>query len=414
MIQNFDALLQKYAELTVRVGLNIQPGQRVAIRGPIEAAPYIREVTAAAYRAGARLVDVGYTDERLTLARFQYAPRDSFEEFPDYIARGMEEYGRNGDAFLSVYSEDPDLLKDQDQTLVSLAEQTSLKHYKAYNDLLFANRFPWSVISVSIPSWAARVFPGLPGEESVERLWEAIFRICRVDGADPVAAWKDHLSKLAARAGYLNAKRYSALHYAGPGTDLTIGLPDGYLWTSGEGTTQGGIRFTANIPTEEVYTLAQRDRVEGTVAATRPLAHAGTLVEGFWLRFSSGKVVDFHADKGEEVLRRLLETDEGARRLGEVSLVPNSSPISQAGYLFNNMLYDENAACHLALGHAYPETLEGGIQMSEEEFARAGGNISLEHDDFMVGSGELDVDGIRADGTSEPVLRKGEWAFSLA
>ncbi len=402
-------LLQKYADLAIRVGVNLQPGQRLLIRAPIEAAPFVHLAVASAYRAGARLVDVYYLDDQVTLARYRYAPRDSFEEYPDYLAKGREEYARAGDAFLAIHAEDPDLLKDQDPELVSRAEKTAKEHMKPVNDLLFANHFPWSVVSVPIPSWAARVFPGLPPAEQEERLWQAIFQVCRLDQPDPVSAWREHIRKLADRCRYLNEKRYAALHYTGPGTDLTAGLPDGHVWESGETVTRQGIPFTANLPTEEVWTLPHRERVDGTVAATMPLNHAGRLIEGIRLTFARGKVVDFHADKGEEALARILDTDEGARHLGEVALVPHSSPISRSGILFFNTLFDENAASHLALGHAYPTNLQGGEDLSEENFARAGGNNSLEHVDFMIGSAALDVDGIRADGLKEPLMRQGEW-----
>jgi aminopeptidase len=409
MEADFEGLLEKYAELAIHVGLNLQPGQRLVIRAPIEAAPFVRLAVASAYRAGARYVDVNYGDEQLTLARFQFAPRDSFEEYPVHWAKAMKEYAHRGDALLSVYAEDPDLLKGQDAELIHLTELTAHQHMKPVNDFLFAGRFNWCVVSTAIPSWAARVFPDLPAEEREPRLWEAIFRTCRLDQPDPVAAWREHIRRLAARADHLTGRHYTALHYTGPGTDLTVGLPAGHRWESGESATQAGLRFAANIPTEEVFTLPHKDRVDGFVSATRPLPYAGNLIEGFRLTFSAGRVVEFQAAKGADVLGRLLETDEGARRLGEVALVPHSSPISQSGILFYNALFDENAASHLALGHAYPSTLAGGEQLSEEDFARSGGNHSLEHVDFMVGSGEIDVDGVRDDGSAEPVMRHGEW-----
>jgi aminopeptidase len=411
MEKGFEQLLREYAELAIHVGLNLQAGQRLVIRAPIQAAPFVQMAAASAYRAGARYVDVNYGDERVTLARYQFAPRDSFEEYPVYWAKAMEEYASRGDAMLSVYAEDADLLKDQDPELVHLAERTALKYMKPANDHLFAGDFNWCVVGTAIPSWAARVFPDLPEGEREPRLWEAIFRTCRLDQPDPVAAWREHIRKLVERADRLTERAYTALHYTGPGTDLTVGLPEGHRWESGESVTQGGLRFTANIPTEEVFTLPHKDRVDGFVSSTRPLPHAGNLIDGFRLTFSAGQVVDFHAAKGAGALGRLLETDEGARHLGEVALVPHSSPISQSGVMFFNALFDENAASHLALGHAYPSTLVGGEQLSEAEFASAGGNHSLEHVDFMVGSGEIDVDGIRADGSVEPVMRQGEWAI---
>lgn len=413
MKPDFERQLEKYAEVIIKVGLNVQPGQAVVINAPVEAALFVRLAAASAYRAGARYVDVLYSDEQVRLARFRFAPRDSFEEYPAYRAKGMEEYGKQGSAMLAVYAENPDLLKDQDHTLVALAERTASKYMKPANEYLYHNELNWSVVSYPIPSWAARVFPDLPPEDALQSLWEAIFTICRMDRPDPVSAWRDHIHQLDARAKHLNDRHFSALHLTGPGTDLTVGLPPEHIWESGETINRRGIRFVANIPTEEVWTLPHREQVEGTVTATRPLNHNGSLIEGFSLTFEKGRVVSYRAAQGEGTLKGILETDEGASRLGEVSLVTNSSPISQSGIMFYNTLFDENAACHVALGHAYPTNLRGGELLSEEDFASAGGNNSLAHVDFMIGSGEIDVDGVREDGSVEPVMRAGEWAVAL-
>ena len=411
MSQPDEQLLQKYAELTVHVGLNLQPGQRLLVRAPVETAPFVRLVAANAYKAGARYVDVQWSDELVTKARFEYAPRDSFEEYPVYLAEGRQEYARSGDASLAVYAEDPDLLKDADQELVAIAVKTNSTHNKPFLNLLTRNQFNWSLVSIPIPSWAAKVFPDLPAEERLARLWKVIFKVCRVDLEDPVEAWRQHLSELSARCETLNRQRFTTLHYTGPGTDLTIGLPHGHMWKSGSTTSAGGIAYVANMPTEEVFTLPHRERVDGTVSSTLPLSYTGTLIEDFQLTFEQGRVVNFQAARGETALAKLLETDEGARRLGEVALVPHSSPVAQSGVLFYNTLFDENASSHLALGKAYQDCMEGGESMPDEDFAAAGGNDSLSHVDFMVGSDQLDIDGILADGTRQPVMRGGEWAF---
>jgi aminopeptidase len=407
----FDRSLSNYAELIVHVGLNMRDGQRLVIQAPIEAAELVRKVTASAYKSGVRFVDVLWQDDLVNLARYQFAPRDSFEEFPVYLAKGLEEYGRSGDAFLRIYAEDPDLLKDQDLTLIALAHKTLAINLKKYAEYEMSGYFNWCVVGMPIVSWAAKVFPQIKEEERIGKLWETIFAVCRLNQGDPVAAWKKHIQDLIARGDYLNQKAYSAIRFRAPGTDLTVGLPEGHIWISGQSVAKNGIPFVANIPTEEVFTMPHKDRTEGVVTATRPLSIAGTLLEDFSLTFEKGRVVKYNIAKNEAALRELIETDEGTHHLGEVSLVPNSSPISKSGILFYNTLFDENAACHIALGKAYSPTIKGGETLTAEEFGAAGGNDSLYHVDFMIGSGETDVDGIRSGGQVEAVLRGGEWVF---
>jgi aminopeptidase len=271
----------------------------------------------------------------------------------------------------------------------------------------------WGVISAPVDGWAAKIFPDLPAERRKSKLWDIIFDICRVKYDDPAAAWQDHIKQLDARGEYLTKKDYTAMKLTSDGTDLTIGLPNGHIWESGRMSAQNGIEFIANLPTEEIFTMPHREKTEGVVCATKPLSYGGSLVEDLSLTFSAGRVVKATAKKGEESLRNLLETDEGASALGEVALVPHSSPISQTGLIYHNILIDENASCHLALGQAYRATIKNGAAMSDEEFAAAGGNQSMIHTDFMVGSGDMDVDGIREDGTAEAILRGGEWAFEV-
>lgn len=413
MSRQFEELLENYAELSVRVGLNLRPGQRLLLRAPVQAAQLVRPIVAKAYQAGARLVDVIWSDDQINLSRFQFAPRDSFEEFPVWKTKVLEDHAESGDALLSIYAEDPDLLKDQDPELVTLVQRTAYKHSQAYLNHLSRNSTNWCVISMPIPSWADKVFPGLPGEEQEQKLWDAIFEVCRVKEDDPVAAWTAHNEQLVSRSEYLNRKQYAALKFVGPGTNLTLGLPPGHIWISGRITAGNGIPFTANLPTEEIFTLPHRDRAEGVVSATRPLSYAGTLIEDFSLTFERGNVTKVSAAKGEEILRKLVETDEGAARLGEVALLPHSSPISRSGLLFYNSLFDENAASHLALGKAYQFTLEDGATLSTEDFAARGGNTSLVHVDFMAGSDKIDVDGIGPDDSTEAIMRSGEWAFEV-
>ncbi len=413
----FEQTLQRYSELAVKVALNLQPGQRLLIIGPLanggaslEAAPLVRHIAESAYRAGASLVETIWGDEALMLARFQSAPRNSFGEFSAWLPNALVAHVKAGHAVLSVYANDPDLLKGAAPELVGAVQQAVSHSVRPFRELISRNETNWAVIAAAGSGWAARVFPHLPGEQQIPHLWDVIGRLCRLDRSDPVAAWEAHLQGLAARSDYLNRKHYGALRYTGGGTNVTIGLPTGHLWVSGRSVTRSGIAFTANLPTEEVFTIPHKDRVDGIVTSTKPLSHGGTLIEGFSLQFANGRVVKVSAERGESVLRQLVETDDGAGRLGEVALVPHSSPISQSGLLFYNTLFDENAASHVALGSAYKFTLAGGDVMDDDDFERAGGNRSAVHVDFMIGSGDLDVDGVLSDGSTEPLMRRGEWA----
>lgn len=409
-----DKTLRKYAELVVKVGLNIQPGQRLLIRlTPLEAAPLVHAIADFAYQAGARLVDVQWRDEDLILSRFKYAPRDSFNEIAQYRMDGLVQHLKNGDALLSIHAANPDLLNGQDPELVATMMQAYQKALLPASSLIMRDAINWLVISYPAKAWAQKIFPDTDPDTAVEKLWKVILHICRLDRDDPVAAWQQHNTKLKAVSAYLNERRYTALKYTAPGTDFTVGLPDGHIWKGAESVSEAGIRFMANIPTEEVFTMPHKDRAEGVVTASKPLNYGGSLIENFSLTFKDGKVVDVKAEKGEDTLRKLVEMDDGSCRLGEVALVPYSSPISQSGLLFYNTLFDENAASHLALGRAYKFTMEDGTTMSDDEFAARGGNFSLTHVDFMVGNNHMDVDGITADGKREPVMRRGEWAFEV-
>jgi aminopeptidase len=347
------------------------------------------------------------------LNRFRYAPRDSFDQFSAWRADAQIDHAQHGDAILVIFATDPDLLKDQDPELIATAQKTEAKYRQPFRELLVRSAMNWLGISAPIASWAAKVFPHEPVEHQVERLWDAIFETCRLKQDDPIAAWRDHIRQLVARSDYLNQKRYTALKYSGPGTDLIVGLPRGHRWKSAQDTSTNGITFTPNMPTEEVFTLPDRNRTSGVVTSTKPLSYAGTLIDNFSLRFAEGRVVEATAATGEAVLRDLLATDEGASRIGEVALVPHSSPIAQSGLLFYNTLFDENAASHIALGQAFKFTLDGGAAMSDEQFEQAGGNHSLVHVDFMIGSDQIDIDGLTEDGRAEPVMRAGEWAFDV-
>jgi len=413
-IKNFDQKLEKYAELIVNVGLNLQLGQRLFIVAfSLDVAPLVRQVVKSAYKNGSRLVSVLWLDEQLDKIRHQNAPRDSFDEFPTWITDGRLQCIERGDASLVINGRNPELLKDQDPDLVALAFRTEANNLKPILNHLAKDSVQWSVVVPPTPDWATKVFPKDTAQDAEERLWDAVFKTCRIDEPDPAVFWEKYINNLKKRAKCLTEKQYTALHFTGLGTNLIVGLPDGHIWGSGSGKTPSDISFLANIPTEEVYTLPHKNKIEGSVTATKPLSYQGNLIENFSLTFSEGKVVNFSAEKGEEILRNLLETDEGAKSLGEVALVPHQTPISQLGFVFLKTLYDENASNHLALGNAYRSSLEGGVAISDEEFAQAGGNDSLIHVDFMFGSGEMDVDGLMSDGATEPVMRAGEWAFDL-
>ncbi len=415
--QQHQELLQKYAEAIVRVGLNLRAGQRLIItnataRGvPPAGRALVHAVTKAAYVAGARYVDVIWGDEEMLRLRLQHAPADSFSEYPKWMVSGILNMLENGDALLSIYANDPDAYHGLDSERLGAMQHSHLENWAPISALVTRNASNWSIAAAAAPAWAAKIFPDLDPEKAMGKLWQAIFETTRTTAPDPVAAWEEHIKNLRKRASYLQAKKYSALHYKSDKTDFTLGLPNGHKWISAQSLAENGIAFTANMPTEEVFTLPDRHRADGIVTSTFPLSYGGSLIEDFSVTFENGRIVKVTAKKNEALLQKLVDTDEGSTRLGEVALVPASSPIAQRGHLFYNTLFDENASCHIAIGRGYRFTLTGGEELTDEEFNAAGGNTSLTHVDFMIGSPQMDIDGIREDGTREPVMRQGEWAF---
>lgn len=401
--------LDRLAEVAVRVGLNLQPGQNLVISASTGTLPLVRRVAAAAYRAGAGLVTPILTDEAVTLARFANARDASFDAAPGWLFDGLATALDQNTAQMSIRGDDPMLLAEQDPAKV--ARQGKANSVASRPALERITRFDvnWTVLAYPGAAWARQVFPDLSEDEAVASLAEAIFAASRVNEADPVSAWAAHSAALRARTNWLNGQSFHALHYTGPGTDLTIGLDEGHKWQGGSATARNGVSCNPNIPTEEVFTTPHAYRVEGTVRATKPLAHQGSLIEGIEVRFEAGRIVDARASKGEGVFNKLIASDDGAARLGEVALVPHGSPISQSGVLFYNTLFDENAASHIALGQCYSECFVES-DLTKDQIAERGGNSSLIHVDWMIGSGQIDIDGLDAEGRRTPVMRRGEWA----
>ncbi len=402
--------LDRLAEVAVKVGLNLQKGQDLVLTSPLAALPLVRRIAHHAYKAGAGVVTPIFSDEEMTLGRFKDAHEKSFDKAASWLYEGMARAYANGAARLAIAGDNPSLLANEDPAKVSRVNKATSLAYQPALEKIAGFDINWNIVSYPNPSWAAVVFPDLPIIEATKKLADAIFAASRVDKPDAIGAWKDHNANLKKHSKWLNDQRFSALHYSGPGTDLTIGLADGHEWQGGASKAKNGVICNPNIPTEEVFTTPHAHRVEGYVSSTKPLSYQGTLIDKIKVRFEKGRIVEAHASKGEKVLQQILDTDEGARHLGEVALVPNSSPISASGLLFYNTLFDENAACHIALGQCYSKCFLKGAALSKEQIEKQGGNKSLIHIDWMIGSGEIDIDGISADGKKVPVFRKGEWA----
>jgi aminopeptidase len=405
--------LDKLAEVAIKVGLQLQKGQDLVLTAPIAALPLVRRIAVHAYKAGAGIVTPIFSDEELTLARYHNAGDESFDRAPGWLYEGMANAFSGNAARLAVAGDNPMLLANEDPAKVARANRANSMAYKPALEKITGFDINWNIVAYPSTNWAKQVFPNDSEDEAVRKLAEAIFAASRVDQDDPVAAWKAHNAALRARHSWLNSKNFSALHFQGPGTDLTVGLADEHQWKGGASESKNGITCNPNIPTEEVFTTPHSQRVDGHVSSTKPLAHQGTLIENIQVTFAGGRITDAKATRGGEVLNKVIDTDEGARRLGEVALVPHSSPISKSGLLFFNTLFDENAACHIALGQCYADCFINGKSLSPEEIAARGGNKSLIHIDWMIGSDKVDIDGIGQDGSRQPVMRKGEWAQAV-
>lgn len=407
----FDQKLDRLAEVAVRVGAGLREGQELVLTAPTDAMPLVRCITRHAYQAGAKLVTTFYSDDAATLARYQYAPDASFDYAPVWYHDAIAAAFRSGAARMGITGANPALLAGQDPGKVSRANVAASRAAKPAMELITRHEINWTIVAAATPAWASLVFPNDPAELALDRLWDAIFAASRVNCNDPVAEWQRHGAYLKQRVDFLNEKRFHALRFftADGATDLTVGLADQHLWAGGGTTAGNGVYCQPNIPTEECFTTPHKDRVDGVVTASKPLSHQGTLIENIRCRFEKGRIVEATATAGEAALNKLISTDDGARRLGEVALVPDGSPIAQSGVLFWNTLFDENAASHIALGQAYSTCLIGGESMSSEQLASLGANESLIHVDWMIGGPAMNVDGLASDGAAQPLMRSGNW-----
>ncbi|HHB5885241.1 TPA: aminopeptidase [Staphylococcus aureus] len=416
ILTNYKEKLQQYAELLVKVGMNVQPKQPVFIRSSVETLELTHLIVEEAYHCGASDVRVVYSDPTLKRLKFENESVEHFanHEIKSYDVEARMDYVKRGAANLALISEDPDLMDGIDSQKLQAFQQQNARAFKGYMESVQKNQFPWVVAAFPPKAWAKRVYPELSVEEAYIKFIDEVFDIVRIDGNDPVENWRQHIANLSVYAQKLQQKNYHALHYVSEGTDLTVGLAKNHIWEDATSYVNGEEQaFIANIPTEEVFTAPDRNRVDGYVTNKLPLSYNGTIIDQFKLMFKDGEIIDFSAEKGEAVLKDLINTDEGSRRLGEVALVPDDSPISNRNTIFYNTLFDENAACHLAIGSAYAFNIQGGTEMTVEEKIASGLNDSNVHVDFMIGSSDLTIYGIFEDGSKELVFENGNWASTF-
>ena len=405
-----NASLDKLAELSIKTGVALAAGQDLLITAPYEAAPLVRRLAYHAYKAGAGVVTPLFSDPAVTLMRYQNARPESFDHATQWLFDGMAAAFDANTARLAVVGENPMLLSEQNPNSVGRANQALSKASSAVRERITRFDVNWNIIAWPGTEWAKQVFPELSDQDAQVALADAIFKASRADQEDPIGAWAVHNKNLRMRTDWLNERNFAALRFYGGGTDLTVGLAKDHEWMGGASVARNGITCNPNIPSEEVFTTPHAQKVEGTVRSTKPLSHQGTLIEDISVTFKEGRIIEASASRGQDVFLKLLDTDDGARRLGEVALVPHSSPISQSGLLFYNTLFDENAACHIALGQCYSKCFKNGAALSAEDVTERGGNSSMIHVDWMIGSDEIDIDGIAQDGTVTAVFRNGEWA----
>ena len=413
VLENFDVNLQKYAKLLVSTGINVQPGHTVVIYAEVEQAVFARLLVKEAYQLGASEVIVQWSDDEINRERLLYAAEDRITTVPEYKVQEMHYLLDHKASRLSIVSRDPDALNGVDTTRLAKSMKATSVALKPMRVAGQSNKISWTVAAAAGSAWAKKVFPEAKStEEAVDLLWNQIFTTCRVYADDPVAAWKEHEEKLDKKAAVLNKEQFAKLHYTAPGTDLTLGMPKNHVWESAGSINAQGEHFIANMPTEEVFSAPDYRVAERYVTSTKPLSYNGNIIEGIKVTFKDGQIVEVSAEKGDQVMKDLVFENMGARGLGEVALVSDPSPISQSGITFFNTLYDENASNHLAIGSAYATSVKGGEKFeTEEELAAAGLNRSDVHVDFMIGGPNMNVDGIREDGTVVPIFRNGDWAI---
>lgn len=404
--------IKRYADLAVTIGVNIQPEQELVINSPIECAEFARMLAESAYENGAREVTVMWNDEKFSKIKYMHSPVSVFESVPDWVANSKNYYADRKIAYIGISARDPEIFKEVESAKLDANTKAMYKATMPWNDSIDHGNIAWNVLSVPTVAWAKKVFPEVSIEQAIDKLWEAIFKTVRLDSPDEKQAWIDHKESLLAKSNFLNEKQYVSLHYTNSiGTDVTVGLPHNHVWEGGGDITSLGVYYFPNMPTEEVFTMPDCDRVNGVVVSSMPLNFQGTLITEFSLTFKDGNVVDFSAKTGYEALKRLIETDVGSRMLGEVALVPYNSPISNMDILFYNTLFDENASCHFALGSSYPSTIKDGVSMTKEERRKLGGNDSIMHVDFMVGTADLSIVATDKSGAKTVIFKDGNWAI---
>ena len=406
------SFLIKYASLAVNIGVNIQKDNILVISSPIETAEFARLITEEAYKSGAKDVIVHYGDQKLTKIKLENSSLETISNIPEWQAESYNYYARQEACFISISASDPDGLKGVPVEKIGASQKARTSALKEYFDNSMSNKCRWCVLSVPTLSWAKKVFPKVSDDEAMESLWDVIFKTVRVDTENPVKAWEKHNAYLEEKIKFMNNNNFKSVHLkSANGTDLNIELPEGHIWAGGSEGDVNGIPFNANIPTEEVFTLPKKTGVNGIVYSSKPLSYGGNLIDNFSITFKDGKAIDFTAETGYDVLKQMLESDEGAKYLGEVAFVPYNSPISNSKLIFFNTLFDENAACHLAFGRAYESCVKDADKYSEEELEKIGVNNSVIHVDFMIGTSDLEITGINKNGEAIQIFSNGNWAF---
>lgn len=409
---NMKNMLEKYALLAVKKGINLQKNQVLLINSPIECSNFAQVIAEIAYKEGAKEVIVHYSDQKLQRLKLKYASIDTLMEVPNWITESYTSYVKEGCAVISISGSNPDAYKDIPMEKIAIFQKHRQLALKEYYDYSMANKIRWTVVAVPTEAWALKVFKDSNSEKAVSKLWEVIFNVTRLDTEDVIEVWDKHNNNINKKLEFLNSKKFTKLYYKNSkGTNLTIELPDDHIWLGGAEKCTLGIEFNANIPTEEVFTLPKKTGVNGKVVSSKPLSYGGNLIDNFSLTFKDGKVIDFTAEEGLDTLKELLNSDEGSKYLGEVALVPFDSPISNSNLIFYNTLFDENAACHLAFGKAYPTCIVDGENLNNEELSKRGANTSIIHEDFMIGTEDLDITGYTSDNTEIKIFTSGNWAF---